>query len=430
MHPGIIVAGVGFGVVGLAGLAAAGIVGVSAMGNSNNARGTCPFDAQAVSNVTTVGSGGSSAGAGSDNPLLFQTIISMSHGNNRAIATGMLGSNLESGWNDNVVNSIGATGDWQILLSVHPEITSAEAKDPVVSTHFWFPHYLEALSSVGDNEWATDPERAAEEVAVIAEVPGPSYYQLEGVDVVHAKWQQTLAAMKRYGVSTDFGSEQAGTIPGTSQVSLVNAVLDNPTGSSGECTDGVYDANGIPDTTGNGGGSQNTEVGLIIGVPAAQQRQTVVTAAMKWLGTPYSFGGGNAQGPTTGVCTNDAGWNDCHIVGFDCSGLTLYAYAKIGLQLAHYVATDWSNMRGFTVVGRGQPLTNALPGDMIVFTGGDGSFDQPGHVGIYLGNGKMIDAPQSGEVIRIDDVTTPFWQSEFVGVVDPFAYLAATRQTA
>jgi cell wall-associated NlpC family hydrolase len=125
-----------------------------------------------------------------------------------------------------------------------------------------------------------------------------------------------------------------------------------------------------------------------------------------------------------------AGFNDCNVVGFDCSGLTLNAYATVGLNLPHNAAQQWDLLQDYSVVAKGQPLTAAQPGDVIFFTGDDGTLTQPGHVGIYLGHGKMIQAPQSGEVITVTDITTPFWQSEFVGVADPYAYLAALHKGA
>lgn len=66
---------------------------------------------------------------------------------------------------------------------------------------------------------------------------------------------------------------------------------------------------------------------------------TAVARARSWLGLPYSWAGGNAKGPSTGVCAHNGGDYDCHIVGFDCSGLTLYSWAPYE-HLAHYAATQ------------------------------------------------------------------------------------------
>ncbi|MBE7190018.1 IPT/TIG domain-containing protein, partial [Jatrophihabitans endophyticus] len=61
--------------------------------------------------------------------------------------------------------------------------------------------------------------------------------------------------------------------------------------------------------------------------------------ARSWLGVPYSWAGGNGSGPTTGVCAHNGGDMDCRVVGFDCSGLTLYAWWPYE-HLVHYAATQ------------------------------------------------------------------------------------------
>lgn len=106
----------------------------------------------------------------------------------------------------------------------------------------------------------------------------------------------------------------------------------------------------------------------------------VVAAARSQIGRPYVWGGGDANGPTG---TPDA--------GFDCSGLTLYAYAQAtggAVQLPHYTG-DTSNPGQ---MGQGQPiadLSQAQAGDLLFF-GADGTAE---HVGIYAGGGQMIHAP-------------------------------------
>lgn len=122
--------------------------------------------------------------------------------------------------------------------------------------------------------------------------------------------------------------------------------------------------------------------------------ETVISRAMSQIGVPYAWGGGNANGPTKGI--RDGGVADSHgdynKVGFDCSGLTLYAYAGIGINLPHYTGYQYQR-------GTHYPASQMERGDLI-FYGPNGH----GHVAIYLGNGQMIEAPQSGSHVRVTAV--------------------------
>jgi len=117
----------------------------------------------------------------------------------------------------------------------------------------------------------------------------------------------------------------------------------------------------------------------------ASQIELVIARAESAIGTPYVWGGGDANGPTTGL-------NGGTQAGFDCSGLVLYAYAAAGISLPHY--TGYQYQRGTHV-----PASEAKRGDLL-FWGPGGSQ----HVAIYLGNGMMIEAPQSGQNVTIAPV--------------------------
>lgn len=109
---------------------------------------------------------------------------------------------------------------------------------------------------------------------------------------------------------------------------------------------------------------------------------------MSQLGVPYSWGGGNANGPSRGI---DQGTNT---VGFDCSGLVLYAFAGVGIKLEHYSGTQYNS-------GRKIPSSQMRRGDLI-FYGPNASQ----HEAMYLGNGQMIEAPYTGSVVKISPVRT------------------------
>jgi peptidoglycan DL-endopeptidase CwlO len=106
-----------------------------------------------------------------------------------------------------------------------------------------------------------------------------------------------------------------------------------------------------------------------------------LAAAMTRRGDPYVWGA--------------AGQDE-----FDCSGLVVWAYAQEGITLPHYTGDLWNS-------GVHIPRADLEPGDLVFF------FPDISHVGIYLGDGLMIDAPDFGEVVRVEPV---YW-AYFVGAV-------------
>ena len=117
-----------------------------------------------------------------------------------------------------------------------------------------------------------------------------------------------------------------------------------------------------------------------------------ITAGLSWIGTPYSWGGGSPAGPTLGICGPDGAQNDCHVVGFDCSGLMQYMWAQVGITLDHFSQDIWA-------AGQQIPWDQKEPGDMIGYSG---------HVAMYVGTWAgvdyMLEAPESGEMLRISPV--------------------------
>lgn len=103
--------------------------------------------------------------------------------------------------------------------------------------------------------------------------------------------------------------------------------------------------------------------------------QDLVESATKYLGTPYVWGGETlAEG------------------GLDCSGLVQLSLADLGITGVPRVARDQAT------IGQAVPsLAEALPGDLVILSGGS-------HIGIYVGDGKMIDAPKPGKAVTVRDV--------------------------
>ena len=133
-------------------------------------------------------------------------------------------------------------------------------------------------------------------------------------------------------------------------------------------------------------------------VPGGPAGPNAVAAAASQIGIRYSWGGGDLNGPTNGIHDPIGDqYGDYDHPGWDCSGLARYAIFKAtGKQIAR---TSQPQSAGGTAVPN---QAAAQPGDLVFF-GGEGTAH---HVGIYMGNDQMIDAPESGTKVRIDKVST------------------------
>ncbi|MGY3735377.1 C40 family peptidase [Lactococcus taiwanensis] len=106
---------------------------------------------------------------------------------------------------------------------------------------------------------------------------------------------------------------------------------------------------------------------------APNKADQLISTAKKYLGVPYVWGG-----------TTPA--------GFDCSGFTSYVYREaLGIEIGR---TTWNQIAS----GQHRSLDQAQVGDLIICYGGD-------HVGIYLGNGQVLHAPQPGESVKVSALT-------------------------
>ena len=105
--------------------------------------------------------------------------------------------------------------------------------------------------------------------------------------------------------------------------------------------------------------------------------------ALKAVGVPYRWGGSSPSG------------------GFDCSGLVYWAYGQIGIEVPHssYALYD---------LGRQVARSRMKPGDLLFFSG-------LGHVGLYLGGGRMVHAPQSGRNVEIVTLRRSHYGDRLVG---------------
>lgn len=116
---------------------------------------------------------------------------------------------------------------------------------------------------------------------------------------------------------------------------------------------------------------------------------TAAQWALKQIGKPYVWA---AAGPS----------------GFDCSGLTMRAWQRAGVSLDHWTGTQWTS-------GQHVPLKELRSGDLVFYGRLSRSPGTIHHVGIYIGRGMMVHAPQTGDVVRI----SPIWRHDLIGATRP-----------
>ncbi|AHH96345.1 NlpC/P60 family protein [Kutzneria albida] len=143
----------------------------------------------------------------------------------------------------------------------------------------------------------------------------------------------------------------------------------------------------------SGGGGGGAPAPRPVAAPSGSRANIVVQRAMAQLGITYAWGGGTPSGPSRGI--SDGGgdadyFGDYNRIGFDCSGLMVYAFAGVGIYLPHYSGYQY-------YAGQHVPLSQMAPGDMLFY----GNPSNIHHVTMYVGGGQMIEAPYSGGVVRV-----------------------------
>ncbi len=151
--------------------------------------------------------------------------------------------------------------------------------------------------------------------------------------------------------------------------------------------------------------------------PATPWAVGALTDARRWLGTPYSAGGGGRNGPSTGWCSNAAPDNgrladgSCaaqSTLGFDCSSLMLRVFSAAGRDLPRTSREQWK-------IGVHVALSDLRPGDLLFWAYDTGNPASIHHVALYLGHGLMIHAPHTGDQVRVASV----YLDGLIGAVRP-----------
>jgi cell wall-associated NlpC family hydrolase len=115
----------------------------------------------------------------------------------------------------------------------------------------------------------------------------------------------------------------------------------------------------------------------------------VIDRALSQVGVQYVWGGGTGRGPSTGI--PDAFGSPLNRVGFDCSGLMLYAYNGAGVSLPRVSRNQFN-------AGRKVPISDLRPGDLVFYRRGGAPIH---HVAMYIGDGDMVEAPYTGANVRV-----------------------------
>jgi cell wall-associated NlpC family hydrolase len=143
-----------------------------------------------------------------------------------------------------------------------------------------------------------------------------------------------------------------------------------------------------PGGTGSGGSGSGSGGGVVYHGPATGAARVAVSFALSQLGAPYTWGGVGPYG-----------------AGYDCSGLVMVAWAQAGVQIPRTTYDQFASLPHVSEA-------DMMPGDLMFF-------DAEGHVGMYVGDGKLVDAPQQGEPVEEIPISTSWYAQNFDGAARP-----------
>jgi hypothetical protein len=224
----------------------------------------------------------------------------------------------------------------------------------------------------------TDMYKAGQRITILCQTSGGAAY---GSNI----WDKTREGV--YVADAYVKTGQDGFVPG-----MKRCDNDKPTGGPGPGSSLTCATVGHGDQYAAPGSSSGT---------SSQKIERVIATALGQTGRGlhYSWGGGGRSGPTCGEGISPGGYNDTKVVGFDCSGLTQYAFWKgAGVNIGTYTGAQ---------VGKGKRVTISSTSQLrrgdLIFWGSPGSTT---HVAIYLGNGKIVEAapPRTGTSVHVRSI--------------------------
>ena len=204
-----------------------------------------------------------------------------------------------------------------------------------------------------------------------------------------AERERRARQRQQQGSNTDRGSSGGSSNGGSSSGGSSSGGSNSGGSNSGGSSGGGYTP---PPSSGSSGGW------------TASKGRAAANRALSRLGTPYAWAGGNYNGPTWGTDSpGTEGAHDSQVFGFDCSGLTMYAWAPQGIYMDHFAASQY-------YAGSVHPQPGQfMPGDLLFWS--DSGISAIHHVAMYIGGGNVVQAPQSGDVVKVtpwDQVTYGF----------------------
>ena len=261
-----------------------------------------------------------------------------------------------------------------------------------------------ADQAVSAQKSASDAAAKAKDAAVAAmnnqagqvqQIQG-SQSQLQAQLAVLKGTAQNLAAARAQGLKQQAEEAAAAAAAAAAAKKKAEQLASQHPGSGGSSSGGSTGSG----STGTDGGGVTPGTGH--SVSTAAQRATAIAYAQAQIGVWYRWAGTGEVGPTV---TSSGVQN---VPGFDCSGLTMRAYEAAGISLGHYTGLQWDE-------GMHVSRDQLVPGDLVFFATDLNDPSTIHHVGIYIGNGQMIDAPRTGEQIGVHNA----FRSDYIGAVQP-----------